>query len=167
MIWSNNTTTGAWPLQGVLSAAQRERLRHWTFVDGHTTVRERARRKESRKGRKRAPRKSRKQQAAARVARPRQPTESEGALIASMMIAACGWQLLQCHMHALPKQRTLSRHSRDARHCRILACDTHGMPAPGCNLRGAYDIAFAMRLGVGTTPGHTGRVMDLLLSSLA
>ncbi|CAL5225437.1 g8255 [Coccomyxa viridis] len=64
--------------QGVLSAAQRERLRHWTFVDGHTTVRERARRREPRPRRKQAPRRSTKRQAAAQAARLSQVTEPEG-----------------------------------------------------------------------------------------
>ena len=48
-------------VQGVLSLAQRERLRRWTFLDGHTTVRMRGRRGELKKTgpHGRVPRKSR------------------------------------------------------------------------------------------------------------
>ena len=42
-------------IQGELSSAQVERLRYWTFLDGHTTVRERARQAESAKGSRRVP----------------------------------------------------------------------------------------------------------------
>ena len=67
----------------MLSAAQKERLRQWTFLDGHTTVRERARRAESRKARARAPRRSSKRQVAARAAQQEHAAEPEGAVCAS------------------------------------------------------------------------------------
>lgn len=51
--------------QGVLTEAQMERLRQWTFVDGHTTVRERARRSDSRKATRRTYRMRRAKQPAA------------------------------------------------------------------------------------------------------
>lgn len=75
------------PLQGLLSAAQKERLRQWTFLDGHTTVRERARRAESRKARARAPSRSSKRQAAARATEQDHATKPEGTLRSSSIRA--------------------------------------------------------------------------------